>query len=319
MNRMAGDYQSPERMAKKSQAIPLPDLRGKTVLDVGCDHGWWCWKAVELGAKKVLGLDRNRKVWGSEFDLIARNTREAGSRPCKFEKTDLGRQWREFGRHDVVFCFSMYHHVFANCGDHHAVWHWLHRHTRQVLLWENPTGTDDPVVRMHVDLPYTKDRILEAAGIFFDIEEIGAALHVPTRSVWRCTPHREEKQCWLAQMQPGSGGAAKAFQYAQGRRMGEIEEILGFRPVAGSLNCKVNRPFDWDGKYYRARILDPVSRANMDGEWAARWARFYPMTANGKRVFGFRFEGETYKDNFVELISDTVLREILPSEFELVG
>ena len=34
-----GDYQTPERMAVKLTSTPLPNVFGRSVLDVGCDHG----------------------------------------------------------------------------------------------------------------------------------------------------------------------------------------------------------------------------------------------------------------------------------------
>jgi SAM-dependent methyltransferase len=73
-----GDYQTADRMAKKRRAIPLPELKGKRVLDVGCDYGWWCREASIAGAKYILGIDRGREVrmvqGGKAFvDLATRN------------------------------------------------------------------------------------------------------------------------------------------------------------------------------------------------------------------------------------------------------
>jgi SAM-dependent methyltransferase len=317
-----GDYQTAARMALKKKAIPIPDLRGKTVLDVGCDHGFWCWEAAARGAKRVVGIDRNRMIRGSHFNLIGFNSAVAkakGFNQCEFMKYDIGKQFPDLGKFDVVFCFSMYHHAFANCGDHYPVWHWLRRHCREVLLWENPTGPEDSVVKLSVEQPYNRADILQTAGLFNDIEEIGPAMHVKTRTVWRCFPHNAETTEYNATMLVGSGGANKAFSYADGRRIFEIENILDFRPVPGSLNVKVNRAFDWDGVYYRAQVLDPVSRANLNGEWRPRWARFYPLMANDKKVFAFRFEGENYKTDYVELIADDRLRELLPPAFKLTS
>lgn len=300
------DYQTPDRMALKRKAIPLPNLSGKSILDVGCDHGYWCRLASELGASKVLGLDRGRMVVGKFTDF---------SKTFPFcEKIDLGKQWHEFGKFDVVFCFSMYHHIYENCGDHNAVWFWLRRHTKEILLWENPTGNDDPVVRLNVSLPYLKSEIEQAASRYFDVEHIGPALHVKTREVWRCRPKRFVRS-FKAEMRAGSSGAVKAFEHAHGRRIAEIENILGVKCVPGSLNLKCD--FDWKD-YYRAQILDPVERATLGGEWKPRWARFYPLSANGHKVFAFRFEGETYKDDMVELIADRQLRDVLPEAFTLV-
>jgi ubiquinone/menaquinone biosynthesis C-methylase UbiE len=40
----------------------LPDLRGRTVLDLGCGFGWFCRWARENGAASVLGTDVSEKM-----------------------------------------------------------------------------------------------------------------------------------------------------------------------------------------------------------------------------------------------------------------
>lgn len=306
-------------MQAKARAIPWPELAGKTLLDVGCDHGWWCWRALDMHAAKVVGLDRGRMVEGGFVELAARNRQWAEDhyegQDCAFHATDIGRQWHEFGRFDVVLCLSMYHHVYHNCGDHAPIWFWLWRHCDGELLWENPIGTDDPVVRMNVAAAlhagYTRAAILEAAEPYFEIEHIGPAQHVPTREVWRCTPRALEPKVYRAKIESGAGGAAPAFQFAGGRRIGEVEEAIGVRPIPGSLNLRAWDDFDWNGRYYRAGILDPVDRKDIRSEWRPRWARFYPLAVNGIPAHAFRFEGDRYDPRFVELIADRLLIEEL--------
>lgn len=41
----------------------LPDLQGKSVVDLGCGYGWFCRSAREQGAADVLGLDVSEKCW----------------------------------------------------------------------------------------------------------------------------------------------------------------------------------------------------------------------------------------------------------------
>lgn len=301
-------------MAAKRRAVPLPDLEGKTVLDVGCDHGWWCREALRLGAFKVFGLDRNRSVKGVPVDLIAYNKLHLPS--AEFRKINIGKQWHEYGRFDCVLVLSVYHHIFNNCGKHEPVWFWLWRHTAGVLFWESPTSDDDPVIRMNVCHPYRKDEILSAASKYFEVEYVGAALHVPTREVWSCTPKALAEVQSNAQAKDGTGGATAAFTWAGNRRIGEIEDILGITPVPGSLNCTTK--FDWTWGYYRAEVRDLVDRrAGLDSAWAPRWARFYPVKANGVPCFAFRFETDNYRPDFVELIADTRLRDHVSEGFTL--
>ena len=45
------------------QLEPLfPELKGKTVLDLGCGYGWHCKYAAEHGAASVLGIDQSMRM-----------------------------------------------------------------------------------------------------------------------------------------------------------------------------------------------------------------------------------------------------------------
>ena len=45
------------------QLKPLfPDVRGRSVLDLGCGYGWHCRYAAEQGAAEVLGVDRSERM-----------------------------------------------------------------------------------------------------------------------------------------------------------------------------------------------------------------------------------------------------------------
>ena len=300
-----GDYQTAERMAVKFAAVPLPDLEGRTVLDVGCDHGAWCWRALELGASRVLGLDRGRHVPGEGFVNLAERNSAAGVSGAEFREFELGRQWHDFGHHDVVLLLNVYHHAYQACGSHDAVWYWLWRHTAEALVVELPLDRTDGVVTAHVTHPYHEAHIRAAAEQYFDVVDVGPGW-VPTRRVWRCYPRTLQARHWAGKARAGAGGASKAFLYADGRRMDEFQSILGVRPVPGSLNVHLTEPFDWESRYYRAQLLDVVDRsAGLDSAWQPRWARIYPLAGE---VFAFRFEGETYQDDFVELIAGRQLR-----------
>ena len=188
-----GDYQTVERMAQKLRAIPVPaDLTGKSVLDVGCDHGWWCKLASDRGAARVLGIDRGRgvRVRGKlqHVDLAARNNAE-GWANCTFQDVNLAEQWPDLGAFDLVFCFSLYHHLYGETGSHDRIWQWLRARTAGELLWEGPVDTRDPIARDRAKgKPYTRTEILAAASRHFDVELVGPAIHRPHREVWRCVP-----------------------------------------------------------------------------------------------------------------------------------
>lgn len=320
---IAPDYQTERRMAAKHAAFTFPYVQGKRVLDCGCDFGYWSFLAAQKGADFVLGLDRNREVRGvGHVDLIALNrcrVEDEGNGRVWFEAIDLGKQWREFGKFDVILVMSMYHHWYENCGDHNAIWFWLSRHCSPdaMIIWEGPVNDSDPVVRANVSdanrVGYTLEAILTAAGRYFEPERIGPALHEPTREVWRFRPLPQRERMTRARVMGGAGGATTAFEYADGRRIKEIEAVLGFMAFPGSLNLAVSGPFDWDESYYRAQVLDVTNRfAGFDSEWAPRWARFYPLNIEKVAAWAFRFEGEVYSRGLMELLAPQRLRDTVP-------
>lgn len=235
-----GDYQTPDRIAAKLRGIPLPkSFVGKTVLDVGCDHGAFSKIASDRGATDVLGLDRGRGVRepdGERYvDLAERNNARGWPR-CRFAKFNLGESWDDWGLFDFVFFFSVYHHLYGETGDHRRIWAWLRRQVVAdgVLLWEGPVDTRDAVAKMKTAERggYTRDAILDAAREYFAVEEIGPAYHFPYREVWRCRPYVPVSG-WILS---GSGKAAAAFGPD---RIEAARSVLGWSPVPGTLNVSV--------------------------------------------------------------------------------
>jgi len=125
---------------------------------------------------------------------------------------------------------------------------------------------------------------------------------------------------WTGTVKSGAGGATKAFIYADGRRIREIAAAIGVEPYPGSLNVHLTAPFDWEGPHLVASVLDVVKRGDgLDVPWAPRTARLYPVAmecAPGAAVeaWAFRFDGERYRDDFVELVAGCRLRDHLTSD-----
>jgi SAM-dependent methyltransferase len=53
-----GDSLSGEKLRR----LRLPDLKGRSFLDIGCNEGFFCKHAVKVGAKRVLGIDSNKAI-----------------------------------------------------------------------------------------------------------------------------------------------------------------------------------------------------------------------------------------------------------------
>jgi len=193
---IVGDYQTEKRMKQKLQAIPLPNLKGKRVLDIGCDHGFWCHHASTLGASYVLGVDRGRFVRGAGHVHLAEQNNAQGWPNCEFVEYNLGEVWPILGVFNVVFCFSTYHHWYPIARSHDKVWKWLRQHTAPygMVLWEGPPDTKDPIIRQRLKEEnlgtetFTRELITAAAEKYFEIEIVGPAIHRPHREVWKCLP-----------------------------------------------------------------------------------------------------------------------------------
>ena len=84
----------------KLAAIRLPSLAGKRFLDLGCNAGFYCGKAFEQGATRVLGVDLDPKI-----------IRVASERHPNCEFRDGG--WDRFpeGEFDVIICLSAIHYA----------------------------------------------------------------------------------------------------------------------------------------------------------------------------------------------------------------
>ncbi len=67
-----GDDKGDSRSAEKLRAIRLPaGLSGKSVLDIGCNEGYFCQVALERGAARVLGIDSNAATIASATQRVA--------------------------------------------------------------------------------------------------------------------------------------------------------------------------------------------------------------------------------------------------------
>lgn len=305
------------RMSQKLQALKpvLPDWKGKTVLDIGCDFGFWSFLAAQNGAT-VLGIDRSRDVRGiGHVDIPKLNNETARENDLKagFIPMELGYQWHDLGQFDVVLMMSLYHHVFQNTGgDHESIWYWLRNTVGETLIWENPTEANDRVVQMNVNHylhpGYSEDIIKHFAEKYFSIDYEGPAVHETTRTVWKLTPKERKVKEYTGEVVNGAGGASKAFTYANDRRIEEIHSAVGSRPLPGSMNVILDEVFDWNSGYYRFGMLDVKDRSQgLESPWVTKAVRLYPVSVNGKRAWAMRFEGESYPLNFVELISDQKL------------
>jgi tRNA (mo5U34)-methyltransferase len=84
----------------------LPDLRNKIVLDVGCNNGYYMYRAKSCGAKAVLGIDPNDR-FGLQFLL----TKKLSGEPSLFFEYLGVEDVLLFNPiFDLVFCLGVIYH-----------------------------------------------------------------------------------------------------------------------------------------------------------------------------------------------------------------
>ena len=312
------------RMSTKLEAINdfLPSKwKGLSVLDIGCDFGFWSFLAASNGAN-VIGVDRSRPVKNLghvNIPLLNNLAAKRNNFTAQFLDFEAGKNWSVIRNNKFVFCMSLYHHIFNVCENHDAIWYWLWRNTdvKGTLLWENPTETDDAVVQInlkkHLYKEYTEEKIRSAAERYFKIAREKPALHEQTRTVWHCKPKKLTPQRYIGTIKSGAGGASKAFLYSDERRCKEFAEAVGVYPIPGSLNIQLSEDFDWNTGFYTANFLDVLSRrSGLNQEWAPKRARIFPVEVEKNLGWVFRFESDNhYPKNFIEIISDKRLRDVV--------
>lgn len=82
----------------------LPDLRGCSVVDLGCGFGWFCRWAHEQGAVQVLGLDVSEK-------MLARARAETAYAAIAYQQADLERLKLPDAAFDLTYSSLALHYV----------------------------------------------------------------------------------------------------------------------------------------------------------------------------------------------------------------
>jgi tRNA (mo5U34)-methyltransferase len=99
-----GDY--PEFKFRRFEHILPKDLAGKTVLDIGCNAGFYSFEMKRRGAVRVLGIDEDERYL-EQARFVAD---ELGMRDCEFRRLntyDVGALGERFDL--VIFMGVLYH------------------------------------------------------------------------------------------------------------------------------------------------------------------------------------------------------------------
>ncbi len=115
-----------------ANAIFPERLDGKTVLDVGCKYGYFCFEALRRGAKRVIGVDLDRDALRKARILAEIKGVEARFEYFDIERDDLATL---ADGSDYVLCLNLLHHLH----DPLASLDRLVEHTRERLALEVAT------------------------------------------------------------------------------------------------------------------------------------------------------------------------------------
>jgi SAM-dependent methyltransferase len=91
---------------QKLRCLRLPSFAGKSVLDVGCNEGFFCFEAMADGASRVLGIDSS-----SEFIARAQARKAKGGMPANLDF--ICQTWDKIpsAKFDVIFLLSALHYA----------------------------------------------------------------------------------------------------------------------------------------------------------------------------------------------------------------
>jgi len=81
----------------------LVDWRGKSVIDVGCFHGYYCFKAEKAGAINVIGIDKNEETL-----KVTRLLASLMNSKCTFINITANDILPDT---DILLCLNMFHYI----------------------------------------------------------------------------------------------------------------------------------------------------------------------------------------------------------------
>ena len=194
---LLSSYQHPEGTLKDRLA-PRTDMRkgildphlgivsGKSVLDIGCNNGYFTIEAMKRGARRAVGVDESNAILG------ARGLAEEEGVAAEFWQADLdSKEFRRFcPKFDVVFLLSVLTHVH----DKDEFLDWLDSRVRYALIFESNHGERN---RSHIDL-VTKHMHFEG------VESLGPS-DIPEKPhyLWICRKwNHEQRYTFLQGIEP---------------------------------------------------------------------------------------------------------------------
>jgi 2-polyprenyl-3-methyl-5-hydroxy-6-metoxy-1,4-benzoquinol methylase len=115
----------------------LPDLNGKSVLDLGCGFGWHCRYARERGAQRVLGIDISDKM----LERARMQTKDSG---IEYRQSAIEDLQFDAARFEAIISSLAFHYVEQFATVFRRVFEWLKPGGSFVFSVEHPIFTALP-------------------------------------------------------------------------------------------------------------------------------------------------------------------------------
>jgi tRNA (mo5U34)-methyltransferase len=149
-----GDYPA-IKWRQFADAVPA-DLRGRTVLDIGCNGGFYSIAMKRRGADRVVGID-----WDERYLAQARFAAEVSEVDVEFRRLSVYDVATLHERFDVVLFLGVLYHLRHPL----LALDLLHEHvTRDLLVFQSMLRGPDQLDRVAADYPFSETRIFEAPG-----------------------------------------------------------------------------------------------------------------------------------------------------------
>lgn len=156
---------------ERLQKLDVADLRGKTVLDLGCNLGMSSYLAAERGAKRVVGVEYSPQIASAAIRLNA-----YFCRPVHFIQHDLSTDLDLNEQFDTVFCLSLIKHLKSP----EAITALIKRATKKILYFESHAHTSAE------DYPYLLNKQNFSKIELVDHMSDGVHSKKRTRALYRC-------------------------------------------------------------------------------------------------------------------------------------
>jgi tRNA (mo5U34)-methyltransferase len=153
-NHFLGDYPA-VKWRRFSGAIPS-DLRGRTVLDVGCNGGFYSIEMKRRGADRVVGID-----WDERYLNQARFAADVTGCEVEFRRLSVYDVATLGERFDVVLFMGVLYHLRHPL----LALDLLHEHvTRDIFVFQSMLRGSRTVLPLDTDYPFTTTDIFDAPG-----------------------------------------------------------------------------------------------------------------------------------------------------------